>query len=225
MHQTIFFWTLLVRKIVHSFETDPDSRPNLVPLPQHLKDKLGSAPLSSITADESIYEFSAEQQEQIKDMFQIFDSDCSGTIESHELGPALLALGFHSKQANNAGSMLQVSGSQRWKQLPQTDQYEGQVTLEQFSALMRSGYDQRDPLDDVWAAFRWVHQLSHQNQESIQGNDPWEPLSREKVRHACEVFELNLGEEELDRMMRGSGGSRTVDFGLFVQIMCRSPWF
>ena len=228
--QTIFFWTLLIRKIVHAFQSNSSSRPRPESLPQHVIERLDNATLFSVLAEHRGQEISAEQQAQIRDIFQIFDSDHSGTIEGHELGPALFALGFQSKEmaATDSGGMFSTRSDHDQLINPKpavAKQRTEPVTLEEFSALMRSGDADRDPLDDVWAAFRLIHQLGRPTRISSQGDEAWAPLSQEEVRRACEAYQLNLGQEELDCMMQGPGGSGTVDLGRFARIMCRSPWF
>ena len=65
---------------------------------------------------------------QISEIFNLFDTDGTGCIEQHEIGFALSALGFQSKENS-------------WKTKEEQNAFDaimgdGKVTLEEFSALM-----------------------------------------------------------------------------------------
>ena len=191
-------------------------------MPKNLLEGPESIPFLSEMTDKT-HEFSAEEQAQISEIFQLFDGDGSGTIESRELGPALFALGFRTKEESTSQPRLGPGFVQ-----PESSGLQlsvGRVTFDEFAALMRAGNTGRDPTDDVWAAFRLIGRQGQPNRNREQEFGGWGPLFREEVRRACEIFEMNLGEEELDSMMRGAGASGMVDMELFVRLMRFSPWF
>ena len=77
-------------------------------------------------------DLSTQEQAQITEIFELFDTDGTGTVDSHELDAAMYALGFQPALArpdsrrSSSGSLSPVSvhGSKS-------------VTLEEFTRLMK----------------------------------------------------------------------------------------
>ncbi len=95
--------------------------PHLLPLPTPLPEEFASANYGQTA-------LSREQATQIREIFNLFDTDGTGCIEQHEMGFALSALGFQSKEGT-------------WKSRAEQDALDtimgdGKVTLEEFSTLM-----------------------------------------------------------------------------------------
>lgn len=187
----------------------------------------------------------SEDEEQIREIFELFDTNGSGTIDSRELDTAMLALGFRLGGGGRTGltalpDTIRLSGGS------------GSVTLKEFSALMKGEADGSDPMRDVWAAFHVLSRLCRQHHSASGGRaaaggsnvegdgsgccgggsaGEWAPVSLEGLRWACQQFEVRLSEEELSCMVKelggGGGGLKggVVTLWQFAQIMGRSPWF
>jgi Ca2+-binding EF-hand superfamily protein len=56
-------------------------------------------------------ELSTQQQAQIKEIFELFDTDGGGTIDTHELSAAMFALGFQSRKPMNSTWKPSVSST------------------------------------------------------------------------------------------------------------------
>ena len=115
--QAIFFWTLIVRHLSRCLDKNPHLRPPPAPLPEEF------AP-----TDYCQTALSMAHTTQISEIFNLFDTDGTGCIEQHEIGFALSALGFKSKEDT-------------WKSQEEQDALDaimgdGKVTLEEFIALM-----------------------------------------------------------------------------------------
>jgi hypothetical protein len=81
--QVVFYWILVMRHIAHFFETHPNLRPEPPP-------RRKSLPVHRITLSDT-------QLSQINEIFDLFDTDGGGSIDSLELGLALVALGFQKE--------------------------------------------------------------------------------------------------------------------------------
>ena len=156
---------------------------------------------------------SEEEQAQIKDIFELLDTNGSGTIESHELDDAMLALGYRDSHSGSLQAPLGAGTT---------------VNFEGFASLMQMR--DQDPKQDLWAAFCFISGAGRATVTSGQsswsgGADYCEPLSRECVQRAGRLCGVQLREEELDLMMQAACDHRTVDFDVFMQLMGLSPWF
>ena len=98
-----------------------DKNPQLRPPPTPMAEEFDAANYCQPS-------LSSAQAAQISEIFNLFDTDGTGCIEQREIGFALSALGFQSKDNT-------------WKSQEELDAFEsimgdGKVTLEEFSTLM-----------------------------------------------------------------------------------------
>ncbi len=84
LSQVIFFWNLLARHLSRIFDAQPHLRPVLPPATNR--------PVQHLIS------LSTQQENQISDIFNLFDTDGGGSIDRRELNFALVALGFSNKQ-------------------------------------------------------------------------------------------------------------------------------
>jgi Ca2+-binding EF-hand superfamily protein len=101
------------------------------------------------TANYRQTEISKAQADQIREIFQLFDTDGGGCIDQQELQFAMTALGFQTKD----------SGIQRKRKHTEAVEVmdtlicDGKVTLEEFSALMTGEMSSQDPYEEARTAF------------------------------------------------------------------------
>ena len=96
--------------------------------------------------------------------------------------------------------------------------------------MMKGERAGQGPLNDVWAGYKIIRQLSD-SQGGADGD--WGPLTVEGVRRACHRFALELNEEEIECMFAsssaddGGGGHpwNSVDLARYARIVGRAPWF
>jgi Ca2+-binding EF-hand superfamily protein len=164
--QVIFYWTLVARHLARCFETSPQLRPHPTPLPD------------SISASDYQISLSAAQQNQIREIFELFDTDGGGFIDKKELQFAMSALGFqaeaHLKEkktetANLLDSILS----------------DGTVTLAEFSALMTGEVLGSNPYEELQAVFA---ALSMSDGESRHDN----LITLGKLQACCKKFEVSI---------------------------------
>ncbi len=137
-HQAIFYWTLVVRHLSRYFEKNTYLKPKPTPLEGALD-----------TASYKQTGLSKEQADQIREIFELFDTDGGGCIDQQELQFAMTALGFQTKDSEH-----QQKGKHK-EALEVMDALidDGEVTLEEFSALMTGEISGQDPYEEARIAF------------------------------------------------------------------------
>merc|ERR1711937_1047470 len=88
-------------------------------------------------------ELSAEQKVEIKEAFELFDTDGSGSIASGELKVAMRALGFEPKKGEIEKLIHSVD-----------DDGDGEMDWDDFLRMMEVKILNKDPKDDLLKAFR-----------------------------------------------------------------------
>ncbi len=154
-----------------------------------------------------------EQMAQIKEIFDLFDTDGGGTIDRKELDFALVALGF----ANKKPGAQDLDGK---SELMDSIVADGTVTYEEFCALMKGELSGRDPMEEVREIFTT---LTTEEIVSEHANR----ITFSKLKRACKKFHVKLSDEELAMMIAEADvdGGGTVDEKEFVKIMNMSAWF
>ena len=154
-----------------------------------------------------------EQAEQIKEVFDLFDTDGGGTMDRHELAVAMCALGLQNGKTNQAQRQSHES-------MLRTIDLDGSDTicLEEFKSLMKGELTLSNPLQEIRAVFAGIC--------SMDSSDPGQ-INLLKLRLAAQEYEVKLLDHELTMMMDevDDDGSKTVDEAEFMRIMNMSTWF
>merc|ERR1712124_127620 len=117
---------------------------NLAPLPfTRMADKYSKRKGKGRTAKSGKFELTEEQKQEIREAFDLFDTDGSGTIDAKELKVAMRALGFEPKkeEIKKMISDIDKDGS-------------GTIEYEEFLKMMTHKILNRDPKDEILKAFR-----------------------------------------------------------------------
>merc|ERR1712232_1069366 len=88
-------------------------------------------------------ELTPEQQNEIKEAFELFDTDGSGSIDTKELKVAMRALGFEPKQEEIAKMIGDVD-----------DDGSGTIEYPEFLKMMTFKILNRDPKEEILKAFK-----------------------------------------------------------------------
>ncbi len=129
-----------MRHICRCFEKNPHLRPTPTPL--------------DVASDLANYKgtaLSEAQAAQIKEIFQLFDTDGTGCIEHQEIKFALSALGFQTNEAKRKHTVTRKHPDE----LATFDAIfgDGKVTLDEFSALMTGEVGGHKPYEEARAVF------------------------------------------------------------------------
>jgi Ca2+-binding EF-hand superfamily protein len=172
--QTVFFWTLIARKISRHYARSGERPPaptfawGAFPENGHASDdaqdpdgraarqvpaRWGAAEAGSLlrlhrTRDEGLT-LSQEQEEQIEEAFRLFDTDDSGVLDEAELRSAMFALGYLTNYHDDISrAVAAVSGG-----LGEGGGGAGGVGLGAFRDLMRGALIERGGLEEIRMTF------------------------------------------------------------------------
>jgi Ca2+-binding EF-hand superfamily protein len=153
-----------VRHLSRCFEKRPDLRPAPTPLADALS-----------TANYKQTALSDAQAAQIREIFELFDTDGGGCIDQQELRFAMTALGFQTKENTEKRKHKEA--------LDVMDNMmgDGKVTLEEFSALMTGEMGGQDPYEESRIAFAM---LSRPDEDRTCDN----LITLRKLEAVCEEF-------------------------------------
>jgi Ca2+-binding EF-hand superfamily protein len=157
----VFYWVYLARHLCSCFDADPSLRPQVPSDPNR------------DTESEYHIALSKSQETQIQEIFDLFDTDGGGTIDSGELKFAMVSLGFYSKKAKSAEDSSALHSI--------ID--DGAVTLEEFSALMMGELNDHDPKHMLKAVFTV---LSRSDGDSRNDN----LITSRKLKLVCRQFQV-----------------------------------
>jgi Ca2+-binding EF-hand superfamily protein len=201
--QVVFYWTLLARHVASYFDSNPGTAPALQS--------------ADVTSSPRSISMSTRQVAQIREIFELFDTDGGGTIDRQELLVAMHALGFKRVGVKSVGQQRGFGDNYLNAHGPDA------ITLEEFTALMKGEINGRDHLEDLRAIFSALE----------KENSPSDPrpglVTLEKLQRACSKFHLQLTEKELILMIDSAQVDVNRDGGIsedeFLQVMRWSIWF
>ncbi|RLN17926.1 putative calcium-binding protein CML8 [Panicum miliaceum] len=148
----------------------------------------------------------AQKRKEIKEAFDLFDIDGSGTIDARELNVAMRALGFEMtpEQINQMIAEVDKDGS-------------GTIDFDEFVHMMTDKMGERDARDELYKAFRIIDKDGNGKISDIDiqrlAIETGEHFTLDEVREMIEAADEN-GDGEIDleefmKMMRrtnlGSG--------------------
>ena len=123
-------------------------------------------------------ELSEEQRQEIKEAFELFDTDKTGTIDYHELKVCMRALGFDVKKQEVLNLMREYDreGS-------------GQIEYPDFLEIMTTKISERDPIEEISKAFK------------LFDEDGTGKISLRNRRRVAREMQENLSDDELQAMI------------------------
>jgi hypothetical protein len=165
----IFYWILVMRHMIRLFELRPHLRPP--PLPP-AADAVGNHKIA----------LSEAQSSQIREIFELFDTDGGGSIDRGELDFAMVALGFQKTRKQRQ----RVARSRRTESgvLEQIIE-DGTVTLDEFTALMTGELSGRDPMETLRAVFSLLCGGEAQAQ-AVESS----AITLDSLAEACKKYEV-----------------------------------
>ena len=144
-------------------------------------------------------ELTEEQKQEIKEAFDLFDTDGSGNIDSKELKVAMRALGFEPKREEIKKLISEVDkdGS-------------GVIDFPEFLEMMTAKMAERDPREEMMKAFRLFDddetgKISFKNLKRVAkelGENMTDDEIAEMIEEADRDGDGEIGEDEFMRIMR-----------------------
>ncbi|CAE8607997.1 unnamed protein product [Polarella glacialis] len=123
-------------------------------------------------------ELTEEQKQEIKEAFDLFDTDGSGEIDSKELKVAMRALGFEPKKEEIQKMISDVD-----------DDGSGTIGYEEFLKMMTHKILNRDPKDEILKAFR------------LFDDDETGKISFKNLKRVAKELGERMTDEELQEMV------------------------
>jgi centrin-1 len=144
-------------------------------------------------------EISEDQKQEIREAFDLFDTDGSGAIDAKELKVAMRALGFEPKKEEVIKMINEVD----------TDG-SGLIRFEDFFRLMSTKVLNRDPKEEILKAFKLFDddntgKISFKNLKRV-AKELGEKLTDEEIQEMIDEADRDgdgeVSEEEFLRIMR-----------------------
>lgn len=149
-------------------------------------------------------ELTEEQKQEIKEAFDLFDTDGSGTIDSKELKVAMRALGFEPKKEEIRKMISDVDkdGS-------------GVIDFPEFLDMMTAKMAERDPREEMIKAFR------------LFDDDESGKISFKNLKRVAKELGENMTDEEIQEMIDEADrdGDGEISEEEFMRIMKKTNLF
>mmetsp|Transcript_113972 Transcript_113972/g.300908 ORF Transcript_113972/g.300908 Transcript_113972/m.300908 type:complete len:182 (-) Transcript_113972:76-621(-) len=140
-----------------------------------------------------------EQRQEIKEAFDIFDSERTGRMDYHELKVAVRAMGFEIKKAEALDLMARYDREES-----------GYIGYDAFEEIMAARYAAQDPMDEIKKAFELFDEdkrgkISFKNLKRIT-RDLGEKLTDDELRGMIDEFDADqdgeINEDEFIAIMQ-----------------------
>ena len=149
-------------------------------------------------------ELTEEQKQEIKEAFDLFDTDGSGAIDAKELKVAMRALGFEPKKEEIKRIMDEVDREGT-----------GRIDFQAFMDMMQDRMAERDPVEEMKKAFK------------LFDVDSKGAITIKDLKRVAKELGENMTEEELTEMIEEAdrSGSGNVSEEDFIKIMKKTNLF
>jgi Ca2+-binding EF-hand superfamily protein len=145
-----------------------------------------------------------EQKQEIKEAFDLFDTDGSGSIDAKELKVAMRALGFEPKKEEIRKMIADIDrdGS-------------GTIDFSEFLSMMTAKMAERDPREEIMKAFR------------LFDDDDSGTINFAKLKRVSKELGENMSDDELQEMIDEADrdGDGVINLDDFMRIMKKTNLF
>ena len=149
-------------------------------------------------------ELTEEQKQEIKEAFDLFDTDGSGTIDAKELKVAMRALGFEPKKEEIKKMIADADKGQG-----------GVIDFSDFLDMMTMKMAERDPREEMLKAFR------------LFDDDESGRISFKNLKRVAKELGENMTDEEIQEMIDEADrdGDGEISEEEFMRIMKKTNLF
>ncbi|KAM3128217.1 hypothetical protein pb186bvf_019700 [Paramecium bursaria] len=143
-------------------------------------------------------EITEDQKQEVKEAFDLFDTDRSGTIDQHEVKVILRALGFDVQKQEVLALMKEYDKEET-----------GRIEYSDYVDLMTRKYNERDPQDEIVRAFK------------LFDDDCSGKITLKKLKKVAKELGENLSDQELQAMIDefDKDGDGQINIDEFLSIM------
>merc|ERR1711976_1144421 len=112
--------------------------------------KIGSKSQNNMLNKKVRNELTEEQRQEIKEAFDLFDTDSSGVVDAKELKVAMRALGFEPKKDDVRKILQEIDKNG-----------DGVIKYDEFMDIMTQKMLERDPIEEMRKAFSLICEEGH----------------------------------------------------------------
>ncbi|KAK0162616.1 hypothetical protein PV327_006381 [Microctonus hyperodae] len=143
-------------------------------------------------------ELTADQKADVKEAFDLFDTDGTGVISTNELKVALRALGFEPKKDELKKIISDIDPNKT-----------GKISFEEFLNLMTTKMREKDSKEEVLKAFR------------LFDDDDTGKITLKNLKRVAKELGENMTDEELQEMIdeADNDGDGEISEAEFMRIM------
>jgi len=149
-------------------------------------------------------ELTEEQKQEIREAFDLFDTDGSGTIDAKELKVAMRALGFEPKKEEIKKMIADIDkdGS-------------GTIDFDEFLQMMTAKMSEKDSREEILKAFR------------LFDDDETGKISFKNLKRVAKELGENMTDEELQEMIDEADrdGDGEINEEEFLRIMKKTSLY
>uniref|UniRef100_A0A1J3HXG0 Calcium-binding protein CML19 n=1 Tax=Noccaea caerulescens TaxID=107243 RepID=A0A1J3HXG0_NOCCA len=149
------------------------------------------------------YGLTNQKRREIREVFDLFDIDGSGSIDARELNVAMRSLGFEMNNEQLNELMAEVDKNQS-----------GAIDFDEFVHMMTTKFGERDSTDELSKAFKII---DHDNNGKISHRD-----IKQIAKELGENFTDNDIEEMIEEADRDKDGE--VNLEEFMKMMRRTSY-
>eukprot|EP00939_MAST-03C_sp_MAST-3C-sp1_P000992 g992.t1 len=152
----------------------------------------------------SKFELTEEQKQEIREAFDLFDTDGSGTIDAKELKVAMRALGFEPKKEEIKKMITDID----------TDG-SGTIDFQEFLEMMTAKMSQKDSREEILKAFR------------LFDDDETGKITFSNLKRVARELGENMSDEELQEMIDEADrdGDGEINEEEFLRIMKKTSLY
>ncbi|XP_046573980.1 caltractin [Haliotis rubra] len=149
-------------------------------------------------------ELTEEQKQEIREAFDLFDADGSGTIDAKELKVAMRALGFEPKKEEIKKMIADID-----------KEGTGTIDFNDFLTLMTQKMSEKDAKEEILKAFR------------LFDDDETGKISFKNLKRVAKELGENLTDEELQEMIDEADrdGDGEINQEEFLRIMKKTSLY
>merc|ERR1711990_1358525 len=170
----------------------------------HPTNKMASYKQKTLQRPKKARDITEEQKQEIKEAFDLFDTDGSGNIDQRELKVAMRALGFEPKREEIKKMIADVDkdGS-------------GVIEYHEFAEMMTQKMAERDPREEMMKAFR------------LFDDDDTGKINFHNLRRVAKELGENMTDEEIQEMIDEADrdGDGEINEDEFMRIMRKTNLF
>ncbi|ESO09582.1 hypothetical protein HELRODRAFT_73405, partial [Helobdella robusta] len=149
-------------------------------------------------------ELTEEQKQEIKEAFDLFDTEGTGTIDTKEIKVAMRALGFEPKKEEIKKMIADID-----------KEGTGRLDFNDFMTLMTSKMNEKDYKEEIMKAFR------------LFDDDETGKISFKNLKRVAKELGENLTDEELQEMIDEADrdGDGEINESEFFRIMKKTSLY